>query len=124
MDHAERRISCRTKTRLRMTLRRGQIVLEGQCVELSQSGMLVEIVGCPDGIWPYANVALRLPNGTVHAVTRRVERRGKALALAIVEIDDLDQQRLTDFLFSRMLVEAKRAGGRSRRARLRMCAVA
>jgi hypothetical protein len=124
MTTTERRTSLRTKTRLPMTLRRGELILEGHCVELSQSGMLVEVAGMPDGIWPYASVTLELPGGAIPVVTRRVARRGKRLALAIALIEEADEERLTEFLFDRMLLEAGRARLRRRRPRLRLRAVA
>jgi hypothetical protein len=124
MANLERRISPRTQTRLRMTLRRGDSTLAGRCVELSHSGMLVEIDGAPDSsVWPYAAVSLSLPGGSIDVVTRHVARRGGRIALAIAAIEDDQQQRLTDFLFGRMLVEAKKKRGR-RGPRLRLRAVA
>jgi hypothetical protein len=125
MATTERRISPRTKTCLRTTLRRGTLLFEARCVELSHSGMLVGLSGLPDGIWPYATLTLELPSGPIAAVVRRVAQRGKHLALAIAEIEDADQARLTDFLFERMLAEAGRARlrtSRPRRKRLRAVA--
>jgi hypothetical protein len=124
MANLERRISPRTQTRLRMTLRRGDSTLAGRCVELSHSGLLVELDGAPDSsVWPYAAVSLSLPGGAIELVTRHVARRGGRIALAIAAIDDADQERLTDFLFGRMLAEAKKKRGR-RGPRLRLRAVA
>jgi hypothetical protein len=107
-----------------MTLTRGPLTLVGRCVELSHSGMLVELDGAAEGgIWPYAAAKLSLPGGSIRIVTRHVARRGARVALAIAAIDDEDQERLTDFLFERMLADAKKK--RTRRGpRLRLRAVA
>jgi hypothetical protein len=124
MAQQERRISPRTPTRLRMTLTRGTLTLVGRCVELSHSGLLVELDAAADGgVWPYAAAKLSLPGGAIDLVTRQVARRGGRVALAIAAIEDADQQRLTDFLFERMLADAKKKRTR-RAARLRLRAVA
>jgi hypothetical protein len=107
-----------------MTLTRGTLTLVGRCVELSHSGLLVELDAAADGgVWPYAAAKLSLPGGAIDLVTRQVARRGGRVALAIAAIEDADQQRLTDFLFERMLADAKKKRTR-RAARLRLRAVA
>ena len=115
----ERRTSPRTKTNFGATIRNGSRQVQGRCVELSQTGMLVSLPReAIEACGAVAAVTLDLPGGLARVLARPVGFRKRSLALAILALGDGDQERITDFLFERMLAESlkvKRAR-KSRRA--------
>lgn len=109
----EQRNSPRTRTSLPVTARRGDVILQARCVELSQTGMLLR---APRALhahaWPYLSAKLLLPSGPVTVLCRRVGVRADKVAYAFQVLDAVSQQRLTDHLFDCLHAEAQK---RSRR---------
>jgi hypothetical protein len=117
----ERRTSPRTKTNFAATIRNGSRQLEGRCVELSQTGMLVSLPRrAIEACGAIAAVTLELPGGTTRVLAKPIGFRKRSLALAILALSDGDQERITDYLFDRMLTDAlkvkRRVARKARRA--------
>ncbi len=96
----ERRVSPRTKTDLSVTVGHKKPT-HTRCVELSQTGMLIEGGRVRK---KSARMTLEFPDGPAEVLARPVGKRRGGLAVAIVPVAETDQAKLTDFLFECMLV--------------------